>query len=66
MWNKQNRVLKKVNLTRKFEFEDWGFTLTGGWDQGQWIGTSFNLKNKLFLYLLKVLQNKKMLYNAFL
>ena len=38
MWNKQNRVLKKVNLKRKFEFEDWGFTLTGGWDQGQWIG----------------------------
>ena len=38
MWNNQNRVLKKVNLKRKFEFEDWGFTLTGGWDQGQWIG----------------------------
>ena len=44
MWNKQNRVLKKVNLKRKFEFEDWGFTLTGGWDQGQWIGKQI-LKN---------------------
>ena len=46
MWNNQNRVLKKVNLKRKFEFEDWGFTLTGGWDQGQWIGKEMPLTVK--------------------
>ena len=41
MWrNKdENRILKKLILKREYQYQDWGFTLTGGWDKGQWIGT---------------------------
>ena len=36
--SKQNRVIKTLTLNRKDGKEDWGFTMTGGWEQGQWIG----------------------------
>ena len=41
--NSQNRVILTLTLNRKHPNEDWGFTITGGWEQGQWIGKFFVL-----------------------
>ena len=32
------KVIKNLILKRKHQKQDWGFTITGGWQQGQWIG----------------------------
>ena len=34
----QDRVLRKILIFRKQKDQSWGFELSGGWDQGQWIG----------------------------
>ena len=34
----QDRVLEKILISRKHPNQNWGFELSGGWDQGQWIG----------------------------
>ena len=34
----KQRQIKTLTLQRKNERESWGFELTGGWEQGQWIG----------------------------
>ena len=39
--NSQNRVILTLTLNREHPSEDWGFTITGGWEQGQWIGKFF-------------------------
>ena len=42
--SQQNRIIKTLILNRKNGKEDWGFTMTGGWEQGQWIGKIIVLK----------------------
>ena len=41
--SQQNRVIKTLTLNRKDGKEDWGFTMTGGWEQGQWIGKNLKM-----------------------
>ena len=37
-FQKPKKQIKILTLQRKNAKENWGFSLTGGWDQGQWIG----------------------------
>ena len=30
--------LKNLTLKRKYHYQGWGFTVSGGWQEGQWIG----------------------------
>ena len=41
--SQQNRIIKTLILNRKNGKEDWGFTMTGGWEQGQWIGKNLKM-----------------------
>ena len=37
------KQLKSLTLQRQNDRENWGFSVVGGWDQGQWIGKIFKL-----------------------
>ena len=54
--SQQNRIIKTLILNRKNGKEDWGFTMTGGWEQGQWIGK--NLKMCTFKMAIRVVKSR--------
>ena len=54
--SQQNRIIKTLILNRKNGKEDWGFTMTGGWEQGQWIGK--NLKMCTFNMAIRVVKSR--------
>ena len=39
------RIIKNLKLKRKYHYQGWGFTITGGWQEGQWIGKLFENKH---------------------
>ena len=46
-FQKPKKQIKTLTLQRQNARENWGFSLTGGWDQGQWIGKEMPLRSKL-------------------
>ena len=54
-FQKPKKQIKTLTLQRQNARENWGFSLTGGWDQGQWIGKEMPLTVKTWKHFFSIL-----------